>query len=203
MAIHLGWQASHDGTLVAHWRATAPLTTPRQLTHVIVPDSDGVTGRIIAPAAIATRLQRLNQTASTRDLTLDSIRRKLTDWLREHGPVPQPNRPDEQLTADAVVQWRSPARFAALALDWRDSGTEMAAQLEAWRAAIDCAGNSRATGAREPAATAMTYGAKSPHTLASQCSRIVDDTNVADVTRGALGAQRAPHRPATRDRPPP
>lgn len=81
VAIHLGWRASQDGTVVAHWRATEPLTPARQLTHVIVPDSDGVTGRIIAPAAIATRLQRLNQTASARDLALDSIRNKLTDWL--------------------------------------------------------------------------------------------------------------------------
>ncbi len=129
VAIHLAWQASEAGTVVAHWRATKPLTIPPQLRHVIVPISDGVSGRIIAPAVIATRLQRLSQTASTRDLALDSIRGKLTDWLHEHGPIPYPGRPDEQLTAAGVAQWRSPARFAALALHWRDSGTEMSSQL--------------------------------------------------------------------------
>lgn len=193
VAIHLGWQACDSGTVVAHWRATKPLTIPRQLAHVIVPISDGVSGRIIAPALIATRLQRLSHTASTRDLALDSIRGKLTDWLDEHGPIPHPTRPNEQLTAAAVVQWRSPSRFAALALDWRDSGTEMSTQLEAWRRSDRLRwqqhghGLSRARGYRDD------LWRQVAHTLASQCGRIVvDDTNVTDVTRGALERSTLP-----------
>lgn len=107
--------------------------------------------------------------------------------------MPHPSRPDEQLAADAVVQWRSPARFAALALDWRDTGTEMAAQLEAWRR-IDRLrwqqqghGRSRARGYRDD------LWRQVAHTLASQCSRIVvDDTSVAEVTRGALERSELP-----------
>ncbi|ASL12230.1 hypothetical protein AWC17_26840 [Mycobacterium nebraskense] len=193
VAIHLGWQASEGGTVVAHWRATEPITIPRRLAHVIVPVTEGVSGRIIAPAVIAARLQRHSHTASTRDLALDSIRSKLTDWLDEHGPIPHPGRPDEQLTAAAVAQWRSPARFAALALHWRDSGTEMATQLEAWRRSDRLRwqqqghGRSRARGYRDD------LWRQVAHTLVSQCGRVVvDDTNVADVTRGALERSALP-----------
>ncbi len=187
VAIHLGWRATEGGTVVAHWRSTRALVVPRQLANVVVPVSGGVSGRIVAPGLIAARLQRHDQTASVRDLAVESIRGKVADWLREHGPLPHPSRPGEQITGAEVAQWRSPARFAALALAWRDSGTEIAGQLEGWRRADrllwqqQSHGRARALGYRDD------LWRQVAHMLVGQCGRIVvDDMNVAEVIRGAV-----------------
>ena len=42
----------------ATWRATEPLAIPAQLRNVLVADRDRLTGRVIIPAVIATRLDR-------------------------------------------------------------------------------------------------------------------------------------------------
>lgn len=193
VAIHLGWLATDAGTVVAHWRANQPLAIPPALAHVIVPIADGLSGRIVAPGSIAARLRRHAETASVRDLALEGIRGKVHDWLREHGPRPHPTRPDEQVTAADVAQWRSPARFAALALAWRDSGIEIAEPLEAWRRADRLLwqqqghGRSRALGCRDD------LWRQVAHALVTQCGRIVvDDTNVSDLTRGALERSELP-----------
>lgn len=193
IAIHLGWLAIDAGTVVAHWRANEPLAIPRKLAHVIIPTADGTSGRIVAPGSIAARLQRHAETASVRDLALDGIRAKVSDWLRKHGPRPHPTRQGEQITAADVAQWRSPARFAALALAWQDSGIEIAAPLEAWRRADRLLwqqqghGRSRAQGYRND------LWRQVAHALVSQCGPIlVDDTNVARLIRGAVEGSELP-----------
>lgn len=184
VAIHLGWRAIEEGTVVAHWRATEPLTIPPRLAHVIVPVADGTSGRIMAPRSIAARLEHQNQTAAARDLALDSIRSKISDWLREHGPVPDPGRPGEHITAAEVMQWRSPARFARLALSWRDSGTEISAQLEAWRRTDRLLWQQQGHGRARALRHRDDLWRQGAHTLVSQCGRVVvDDTNVADLIR--------------------
>ena len=186
VAIHLGWLATDTGTVVAHWRATKPLAIPRHLAHALVPNAGGLSGRIVAPSSIAARLARHTETASVRDRALDEIRGKVCDWLREHGPREHPTRPGEQITAGDVAQWHAPARFAALALAWRETGSDIAAPLEAWRRADRMLwqqqghGRSRALGHRDDLWRQIAYN------LVTQCGQIVvDDTNVADLIRGA------------------
>jgi hypothetical protein len=131
LAVHPGWRTTDEGTVVATWRATEPLAIPAQLRNVLVADRDRLTGRVIIPAVIATRLDRHAATASVRDLTLEALRAKLVDWLHEHGP--QPYRDGSVSAADAA-RWHSPVRFAALAIAWRDNPPhpEIAAILESW-----------------------------------------------------------------------
>lgn len=193
LAMHLGWRASESGTVVAHWRADRPLEIPRRLAHVMVASAGGNAGRIIAPASIAARLERHAATASVRHLALKGIRDEVVGWLRERGPLPHPARPQEQITAAAVAQWRSGAQFAALALAWRDSGFEIADPLERWRRADrllwqqQAHGRSRALGYRDD------LWRQVAHALVTQCGRIViDDTNVADLSRGALEHSELP-----------
>lgn len=193
VAIHLGWRATEVGTVVAHWRANQPLVIPRKLAHVIVPIADALSGHVVAPRSIAARLQRHAETASVRDLALDGIRAKVSDWLREHGPRPHPTRQGEQITAADVAQWRSPARFAALARAWRDSGIEVAGPLESWRRADRLLwqqqghGRSRALGYRDD------LWRQVAHTLVTQCGQIVvDDTNMSTLIRGALECSELP-----------
>jgi hypothetical protein len=129
VAIHLGWRDSDHGTRVATWRSTHPLAIPERLAHVMLADDDGLTGTIIVPQSISHRLERHAATAAARDTSLNAIRDKLTSWLHEHGPLPFR---EGHVSADEVRRWRSPARFAALAIAWRDDPPpgDIAAVLE-------------------------------------------------------------------------
>lgn len=126
VAVHSGWRALGDGSIrVAVVRgAGAP---PESLSHSV--RSHGDWYEVVAPARWMSAQERMEKLRSTRDTNLDLLRQDLVAWLKEH---PQD---DERL--DHVDRWRSPRRFAALALQWRDQppegGEDIARELEAWR----------------------------------------------------------------------
>lgn len=188
VAVHLGWRPVDSGTAVATWRTDQPITIPPDLREVMTPDPDGLTGRVVMPAAISRRLDRAADTASTRDLSLDAIRAKVADWLDEHGPLPYR---DGQLTGADVRRWRSPARLAALATAWQeDPPGEIAGALWAWHRADwklwhhQEHGRRRALGHRDDLYRQVAA-------ILAQCGRVVvDDMNISTLATRA--AQRSP-----------
>lgn len=124
VAVHAGWRALGDGSMrVAVTNHTAPV--PRDLLDV-VRRHDGWS-EIVVPASWANLQARTEKVRSTRDQSMDLVRADLVEWLAAH--------PQEEL--EHVSRWRSPHRFAALAIRWRDNppehGREIAARLEDWR----------------------------------------------------------------------
>lgn len=194
VAIHLGWHSIDDGIVVAHWRSDRPLAIAPELANVIVPITEDVSGRIVAPDSIATRLERHAEIASVRDVALDAIKRKVIAWLSEHGARLRPTYRGEEVTAADVAQWRSPAKFAALAVAWRETDLEIAESLEAWRRADKLLwqqqghGRARALGYRDD------LWRQVARALVNQCGRIViDDTNISEVIRNTLDRSDLPN----------
>lgn len=193
LAIHLGWHAIDEGVVVAHWRSDRPVAIPPELADVIVPIVEGNSGRVIAPGSIGTRLERYAEIASARDAALNDIRDRLSTWLADHGPRPHPIRPDEQITAADVARWRSPARFAALALAWRGSDLEIAQPLEAWRRADKLLWQQQAHGRARALGHRTDLWRRVASALVSQCGRlVVDDTNISAMIRNTMEHTRIP-----------
>lgn len=114
VAVHVGWRRRADGSVrVATWRR-----------------SDGTAGTIDCPAALIEKAAHADSLRSVRDKAVDAVRDELVEWLRDH---PGDDRPDPA----EVARWRSPARFATLAMAWRstppEGGEGIAGRLEAWR----------------------------------------------------------------------
>lgn len=137
IAVHFGWRNTDVGPVVATWRSTTPLAIPSNCAAFM--RTDGLTGRIIMPANLFTRLEMADRVQAGRDDALNAIKARLVDWLTLHGPVPNPTRDDELIAAADVTRWRNQARFAALAHAWRTTppvdGGDIGAELESWRAA--------------------------------------------------------------------
>ena len=125
--------ASQDGSLVAaEWQASAPLSVPEGLASVVLTE-DGLTGSIVVPGSVEGRVHAAEELRGVRDRTLDAMRPQLVAALRKAEEAGTAGA-DDPKAAD-VARWRSPARFAALALRWREEGrtTQIALQLERWR----------------------------------------------------------------------
>jgi hypothetical protein len=182
IAVHLGWRHTEDGTRVASWRSTQPLAVPATLSSVLVADEGAMTGRIIVPHTVSRRMDRHAVTAAVRDEAVNAIRETLVSWLTEHGPAPYR---DGQLSAEDVRRWRSPARFAALSIAWRDDPPgDIASVLEAWRR-IDRKqwdgqehGQRRALGHRDDL-----YRQVAAILSAHAALIVVDDVNIAGIAR--------------------
>lgn len=135
VALHLGWRAEKTGARVATWRSDTPLPVPDALTGAVTQDTPA-SGRVILPARIIERMATADQVRSSRDVALDEIRATLAGWLDTH---PQPPIRDgaPPLTGALVRAWKSPDRFAAVALAWRDDPREgiddIQPALEEWR----------------------------------------------------------------------
>lgn len=132
IAVHGGWRREADDAIrVATWRSTQPLDVPSSLADVVRTDTP-TTGIVVLPASWRAGLARPDEIRSTRDKLLEPMRTQLVEWLRTE---PQADGP----TATQVSLWRSPNRFAALALRWREDpppgGEDICAALETWRAA--------------------------------------------------------------------
>lgn len=195
VAVHLGWRRTDTGTRVATWRADTPLTIPEHLRAVVTADRDRLAGTIVLPDSIIVRLDRHAETASVRALSLDSVRSKVADWLSEHGPVPYRG---SQIGAADVMRWRSPARFAALAAEWRTAppsdGAAIAGVLEMWRSAdrklweSSEHGRSRALGHRNDI-----YRQIAAAIVAQAAAVVVDDTNIAAISYAAVERSDLPN----------
>lgn len=113
VAIDIGWRQIDDELRVAAIYGT-----------------DGDRSEIRLPPELLGAIRKVEDLRSIRDKRTDEIRARLLEWISEHG---EPEALAGQL--EHLAQWRAPARFAALALRWRDSGPacEMRDELEAWR----------------------------------------------------------------------
>lgn len=124
-AAHIGWRALPDGALRVAVIAGDLGPTPEKLNRY-VRRHDGWAEVVITPR-LRSRMTRMQDVQSQRDVNLDMARAQLVHWLRDH--------PVEGL--EHVDKWRSPARFASLARRWDseppEDGEEITAALEAWR----------------------------------------------------------------------
>jgi hypothetical protein len=129
IAVHLGWRSlGDDGLRVAVVASDRPLSVPRVgLPIRQIAASEGI-WEVRLPDKDRHAHQRTDKLRSTRDQALDLLRADLAAWLTDNP---------QELTAADVVRWRSPARFAALAVAWRDDppagGEAIAVRLETWR----------------------------------------------------------------------
>lgn len=132
VSVTLGWTSIPTGIRVATLTADQPLRIPADIADLVHPGPDPHTVEVIVPGSWCNRLDSAIDIRSCRDKALDEIRPQLVHYLREH-----PDSDPEHPTAADVARWRAPARFAAVALRWRNAappeGARIAAELESWR----------------------------------------------------------------------
>lgn len=125
VGVHVGWRSLKDGGLRIAAIAGAPTDT-RNVQDVIR-QHDGW-AELVLPARWRQLQSRFEATAGQRDRNMDVIRASLLEWAKTH-----PDRED----LEHLARWRSPRRFVALALRWREEPPEdseaIVAELEAWR----------------------------------------------------------------------
>lgn len=184
IAVHLGWRRDGENrsVRVASWRSDTDLTVPDRLRNLVVKDTSA-SGRIILPGAWRDRMNEFDQVRSVRDLALNQIRDQLVAWLRENPPQ-EANADQRVVTIGQVHAWRSSARFARLALEWRDhpprGGEKIAAQLESWRRADRAAWEREANGREKAIGRRRDAYQQAAAWLASTAAMIVvEDTDLA------------------------
>jgi len=133
VSVTLGWSSVPHGIQVAKLSADRPLRIPADIADLVHRGPDPHTTEITVPAAWCNRLDSAMGLQSRRDTALDAIRSELVEYLRAH-----PDTSDRPITTTEVARWKAPARFAAVALRWRNNpplphGKMIAATLEAWR----------------------------------------------------------------------
>ena len=123
------------------WRMTCPrrgLVPPTRMTGVGLrvacwAGSDDQTGELVLPRDWLQQMRRTEGIRSVRDKALDTMRERLVSWARGREDLP-PWWPER--TAH-MHQWRRAARFAGLAIYWRENrfpgDEEEFAVVETWR----------------------------------------------------------------------
>ncbi len=129
-AVHMGWRSLDDRSLrAAVITAPGPLPLPDGLEAV---RHHGTWAEVIIPARLRSHLEKLEAIQARRDKHREEIHAWLRSWLETHPQHKEAADPDGTLHA-----WRSPGRFAALAIRLRDADdqalAEASARLEAWR----------------------------------------------------------------------
>lgn len=179
VAIHLGWRRDEDDLRVCTWRSTEPVTVPPSLSSIVIQDTDR-SGWLRLPAAWLHRTQAHAQIASQRAIAQDRMREKLVTALE--------SSPHEELPASDVARWRSPGRFAALAIRWRidapQAHTTTATMLEDWRRGDRLLWEPQAHGTAGAIAARDDMYRRFAHWLTSTASSVVvDDTVLSDLAR--------------------
>lgn len=209
VAVHLGWRREDTGVRVATWRSTSPLDIPTSLRQVMPAHHDGTQGTIVVPDRLLNRDAGFEKAQSLRDEALEAIKAQLAAWLRAHGPVDHPVYLDretgeiEQVTAAGVERWRAAGRFAILATHWRDNppvapdgtvGTDIATDLENWRAVDKLNWDAQAGGVRRLHAHRGDLYNQIAAVLGYQAGQVVfDDTRLADLARQAAADENLPN----------
>lgn len=129
VAVHSGWRAMGDGSLrVAVISGAGPV--PADLAGAV--RAHGGWAEVIVPASWRDVQANGEKVRSRRDQSLDALRARMLAWLAAHPEHRDAIDPDGTL-----ARWKSPARFAALAIRLReqvpDGGAELAGFLESWR----------------------------------------------------------------------
>jgi hypothetical protein len=182
VALHLGWRAEPDGIRVATWRATAPIVVADTVADVVHVDRGGLTGTVQLPARWRDAVTRAEEIASSRAVDLDAISADLVKHLAETAEG------DGWPPAADVARWRSPARFAALALRHRDNPPEgreeIVGDLEEWRRWDRRRWETEAHGRAKLSRRRSDAWARVAHWLTGVAGTVVvDDTSVADLSR--------------------
>lgn len=202
VAVRLGWRDSDDHTVVAHWRATSPISTPDHLRHLITAAPDGLTGTIMLPHNVASQSGSADDLASTRDLSFEGLRDKVATWISERDePIPHPGRDGETLTAADVRRWRSPGRLIHLANAWSnnapaatpDGVSEIVEAINEWRRADIPLWRRQAFSRRKALNRRRDYYRTVAAHFTAQVGRIVvDDMSIADIARHASANEDLP-----------
>lgn len=138
VSLSLGWRSLGNGAIrVGVWeskgkpRASVTTGSESGLEEALHPSVTGASGEIVLPASWRAQFDKVAELRSLRDTKLNALRSALVLWLEDHPEITE----ELELVPHDVARWRSPARFAALAIRWREvpNGTEMRDQLEAWR----------------------------------------------------------------------
>jgi hypothetical protein len=134
VAVHSGWRALPDGALrvaVAAGAGRPPANLAGAVRDQVVRDH-GDWAEIVVPAGWRNIQARTEKIRGRRDTGMDALKGRLLAWLAGHPAAREDADPESTMAA-----WRSQARFAAIALRWRDQppggGAEITADLEAWR----------------------------------------------------------------------
>lgn len=190
VAVHLGWRRDGgDAALrVASWRSADDVTVPAVLLDIVTQDTPN-SGRVVLPAMLRERFDEYDQVRSARDVALDELRDMLVAWLEGR---PQPDAEDGRPpvpTAAEVKRWKSPGRFAALALRWRSDpplgGVDVAVALEAWRVSDRAAWEREANGRQKALGRRRDAYRRVAAWLAGMAGSVVlDDTDLGRLIRG-------------------
>jgi hypothetical protein len=179
VAIHLGWRRDEEDLRVCTWRSTEPVTVPPSLFGAVEMDTDR-SGWLRLPAAWLRRTRAHADIAGQRATAQDRMRAEVVAAL-EADPV-------DELPASDVARWRSPGRFAALAIRWRTeapeahTGTEN--MLEDWRRLDRRLWEPQAHGTAGAVAARDDLYRRFAHWLTSSAAAlIVDDTVLSDLAR--------------------
>lgn len=146
VAVDLGWR-QREGTLrVAYIRGTTPAerlggsdeprtsTTPAERPHSSDKGQVSDIREILLQPEILAGIRKVDDLRSIRDQRLDAFRPWFLLWLTENtAKLPDWMKP----LIEHVALWKSPARFARLAIEWRErrfeDDTEGFQRLETWR----------------------------------------------------------------------
>ncbi len=152
VGLDLGWRSMPDGSLrVAVWEGVAPqapISLPGWMAPWVQVGAGGTSGEIVLPGDWSAEAEHMHKIRSLRDDKLNGVKAEIVAWLTAHpegasaladtwgAAHPMASKPLWQRPSD-VGQWRSPGRFAALVLHWRehrqDDDAEVFARCEAWR----------------------------------------------------------------------
>jgi hypothetical protein len=121
MAVDVGWRRKEDGGI--------------RVAYLV--GTDGERREVLIDPSVLSGLQQVEDLRSIRDMRLNGLRELLGPWFRDHAA----ELPEWLVSAtEHLAQWRSPARFAALAIAWREHidghGEALGGiydLLEAWR----------------------------------------------------------------------
>lgn len=177
VCVHIGWRSLGGDLRVAVVTADRALPAPPAMLPVCGLDHGW---EVRLPAELRHAHERTDRLRSQRDKSLKAMRAALAEWLDQH---PQPHLP-----AGQVRHWRSPKRFARLAVAWRkqppEDGNEIARLLEDWRRQDRHLWEWEANERDQIAARVRDLWDNVAAWLTNQAGLVVfDDTDIIDITR--------------------
>jgi hypothetical protein len=131
VGVNTGWRSMPDGSVrVATWRSDGYVTYAVDVSDPAwAAVGDGAGGEVRLPPTWVAGMAGVDEIRSRRARALHTMR---VDIVATLGNAPDVARA-WGLAPDDVARWRTPARFAALAVQVRSEPGPLPARLEAWR----------------------------------------------------------------------